>query len=424
MRLRAVAAAYALWLVATFAVLYLTHGGDGMGLQVAVMFGAVPAACQVLLLGIDWRGLVAPVKMWLAIVLVILLSYFVNVIDPRTAPAGTGLAIPAAWTPIVYTLNVVYIVVIGTLVAGSPDRRLLRSIGGLYCVFATPFLVYVDLTGEMLWGRLVANGIEPNNWGLMGLTVCLSAFARKPGPLAIAGFTVGAATILQASSREHLLALAVVLPLIAALYFQKMDGPRVMAVLAGSCLALIVVAVALDPFLLRAARYVGSDILLLNSADRGVDLGFTGRTEVWQETINLWTKAPLLGVGFRQHEQFLAGGAPAHNGYLAMLADTGLVGFIVYVVLLMRSLVASWSIQDQRTRRFVIAMIVGYIVVGFFDRRTINAGNPYGLLILMCCSLALADQSLRKADQVWRTRFGAAREIEMSLAPDPLLPAS
>src|SRR6202043_1477491 len=105
----------------------------------------------------------------------------------------------------------VFVLGIATLVAACPDRRLLRSIGSIYCVLSTPYLVYVDLTGEMLWGRLVANDLPPNNWGLMGRAVCLAAFARRPGPLAVAGFAVGAATILQASSREHLVALAAVL---------------------------------------------------------------------------------------------------------------------------------------------------------------------------------------------------------------------
>jgi O-antigen ligase len=104
----------------------------------------------------------------------------------------------------------------------------------------------------------------------------------------------------------------------------------------------------------------------------------------------------LFGVGFREHERFLDW-VPAHNAYLAMLADTGLVGLFVYVVLLISSLLASWGMKDPRTRRFVLTTIVGYIVIGFFDRRAINAGNPYGLLILMCCSVALVDQSLRRA---------------------------
>jgi len=419
MRLNIVAALYAFWLVAIFGVFYLVHGRDENALQLAVMVGAIPAFCQIFLLGVDWRGLVAPMKIWLALLLVILVSYVVNDMDPRTAPSATeGLAIPAAWTPIIYTINAVFIMAIGTLVAACPDRRLMRSIGGLYCIFGTPFLIYVDLTGEMLWGRLVANDLQPNNWGLMGLTVCLGALARKPGPIGVAGFLAGLATILQASSREHLLALAVVLLVVMVLYFRTMNTVRLWAILATSCVVLILVALLLDPYILDAVNYVNHDILLVDSKNRGIDSGFTGRTGVWGETFDLWLKAPLFGIGFRQHEQFLAG-TPAHNAYLAMLADTGLLGFIVYVVLLVSSLIASWGIEDLRTRRFVLTSIVGYIIIGFFDRRAINAGNPYGVLILMCCSVALVDQSLRRATDIYRKQLGKAGRVSTAHPPLP-----
>src|SRR6185437_7389190 len=179
-------------------------------------------------------------------------------------------------------------------------------------------------------------------------------------------------------------------------------------VLVGTCVALIAIGLLLDPYVFNAVGYVKRDVLLINNPYRGLESGFSGRTGIWSETIDLWLKAPLLGIGFRQHEQFLAG-APAHNAYLAMLADTGVLGLIVYLVLLITSLAASWGIEDPRTRRFIMAVIVTYIVIGFFDRRTINAGNPFGLFFLMCCTVALADQSRRPAVALARTLTWRAR---------------
>ena len=254
-------------------------------------------------------------------------------------------------------------------------------------------------------------------WGLMGLTVCLTAFARKLGPLAIAGFLAGVATILQASSREHMIALPAILLVAVAPYLWTMNRPRLLVVLAGFCAILVAVAVLFDPYVVNAIRYLSSDVLLLDNPLRGVDSGFTGRTDIWGATIDLWLKSPLLGVGFRQHERFLAG-LPAHNAYLAMLADTGLLGLVWFLALLVVSLVASWNIQDQRTRRFVMAVIVANIIIGFFDRRTINGGNPYSLLFIMCCSAALADQSLRRVQTALRN--GQRR----FLTTDPPLPAN
>ena len=422
MRFHSVVVAYTVWLVALFGVYFVLHGVSAeSSLQVVLMAGAIPVGLQLLLLGIDWRGLVAPVRMWLALLLIILVSYLANVTDPQTAPRPVaGLGIPASWVPIVYTLNVVFILGIGTAIAGCPDRRLLRSIASLFCVLFAPFLLYVDVAGERTWGnRLNANDIESNMWGLMGLTLCLTAFARQMGPVAITGFAIGAETILAASSREHLVAVAVVLLIVVALNFRTINRPRLFVLLGASCSILLVVALFL-PYVSEAIGYVGSDVFLLNDPLRGVDSGFTGRSDIWAETGGLWLKHPLLGIGFRQHEQFLAG-TPAHNAYLAMLADTGLLGFVWFVALLIASLLASLGIRDQRTRRLVTTFVAANIVIGFFDRRTINGGNPYSLLFIMCCSVALADQSLRRVARALQAPFDVARGARSRT--EPLLPA-
>lgn len=399
-RLHVVAGAYALWLFGTFVVFYLAHAHDETALQISVICGLLPAACQLMMLGVEWRGLVAPVKIWLAFLLVILLSYVVNVADPLTAPTEGDGVIPAAWTPLVYTINAVFVMAIGTLVAGCPDRRLLRTIASHYCVLATPFLIYIDLTGERVWGRLTA-GLQPNMWGIAGLTVCLGAFARKLGPVAIISFATGVALILASSSRENLLSVAITLLLVTALYLKELTGPRWLIALTGVSGVLVAAALLLDPYILDAIAYVKSDILLLGNAQRGLGSGFSGRNEVWAAAIGVWLRSPLLGIGFRQHERFMPEGLEAHNSYLAMLADTGILGLVVYLALLIGSLAAAWGIRDQRTRRFVLAVIVGYMVSGLFDRRTIDPGNPYSLFFLMCCSVALADRSLRRVAALW-----------------------
>ena len=120
MRHHIVTAAYSIWLVSIFGVFYLVHARDENSLQLVVMCGAIPAGCQILLLGVDWRGLVAPAKMWLALLAVVLLSSFVNLINPRTAPIPGDELGGGAWTPIIYAVNLIFILGIGTLVAGAP----------------------------------------------------------------------------------------------------------------------------------------------------------------------------------------------------------------------------------------------------------------------------------------------------------------
>jgi O-antigen ligase len=410
MRLQGVAATYAVWILATFVVVWYAKEQPAASeylLQLTLICGAIPVACQIIFLGVDWRGLVAPVKMWLLLLLAILLSYVASGMDPQTAPDATGgSAVAADLVPLVYTIDTIFIMGIATLVAGCPDRQLLRSIAGLYSIVAVPFLVYVLLTGERTWGRLTA-GVQPILWGLLGLTICLGTFARKLDALVAVAFAVGVAGMLESSSRESELSVGAALLFAIPLYLQGMSQSRRYLVVAGLGMALVAATLFLDPYILNAIQYFKHDVLLVDSPQRGIGSGFTGRTEVWAATFDLWLRSPLFGVGFREHERFLPGGLPAHNSYLAMLADTGLVGFVLYLVLLGWSFVAAWGIRDQRTRRFIIAMIVAYIVNGFFDRRTINSGNPFGVFFLLCCAVALVDQSLRRAAKVYENSAAA-----------------
>src|SRR6185437_15908590 len=121
MRFHIVVATYAIWLIAVVGVFYVAHGAVGNALQLAVICGVIPAACQMCLLGVDWRGLVAPTRLWLVLLFVILVSYLVNGLNPVTATTPSvspgDAVIPAPWIPVVFTVNVVFILGIANLVA-------------------------------------------------------------------------------------------------------------------------------------------------------------------------------------------------------------------------------------------------------------------------------------------------------------------
>ena len=76
----------------------------------------------------------------------------------------------------------------------------------------------------------------------------------------------------------------------------------------------------------------------------GRDMTFTGRTEIWDELLRLKTN-PLLGTGFynfwtdggylEQLPEWIAFGRSAHNGYLEMYLDGGLIGLALIIMLLL-----------------------------------------------------------------------------------------
>jgi O-antigen ligase len=403
---------YGAWLFLILLVFYMYKGENENALQVMVLAGSIPAAMQLFLLGFSTRGLSSPVRLAGGLLLAILLSYVSAATDARLAPVTTdGPTVPLQWMPVVFTINTLYIFMLALLVAGCPDRRLMRTAAAVFAILCAPFLLWVVLTGEYLWGRLTAQNIQPNFWGLMGLCVGVAAFAIPSRILAAGCVGVGLLTIYQASARGSLVALIFACLTVGFVAARELRNRKLMlslSIATSALIGLIVVAPAIP----NVERVIMSDVLKIDDPDRGAGQGFTGRDVGWAEAIDLWMNHPLFGVGFRQHEQLLTGISSAHNAYLSMLADTGIVGFLLYVALLGTSLAASLRIRERRSRIFVIALLVGYAVIGFFERRAINSGNPLGVLFLICCFYALAEAQIVSA---------MAGEDEQSASPTPAL---
>jgi O-antigen ligase len=393
MKLIVVGFAYALWLVAVEVIFY--KAGDGnvaASLELAVVLGIVPAALQLLLLGFDPVGLAAPGRLSIVFLLIVLASYLFN---------------GANWSVITYFIEAVYICVMSIMVAGCPDRRLLRTMAGMFSLMSGIFLVYVDFTGEYVWGRLAANGLESNFWGLMALGVAVTAFALPSRLLMAICIGIGYMTMYYASSRSSILGLAVVGLVVGAVHLRDLRNRQLVAA-AGFAAAGLALIVILIPVLRELVPAVLDNVMKLNDPYRGVGEGFSGREGLWKAAIDLWLKSPWLGVGFRQHEQYLPLHYSTHDAYLAMLADLGIFGLLWYLALLIGAALAAFGITDTKTRDLTIAMIFGYAVIGTFERRAINAGNPVSLLFMMLCFFSLAQGDIRRAyrriNEAWEPR--------------------
>jgi O-antigen ligase len=379
LKLRTVAGIYALWLVAIEVIFYVTYGKSENVLQLVVVAGCLPAGLQLLLVGFNPYGLVSPAKFALLFLAVILLSYMGNTSD---------------WLPFVFFFNTVFLFGIAIIVAACPNPRLLPMIAAAFSAVNGAFLVYINIAGEYIWGRLAAHDIEPNFWGVMGLASAATAFGFRNRVLGAAGFAIGLWTIYNASARGSLLGAVAGAGVIALLWATQLRGYRLIGSLAAAAAATMVFLAFSSLISDTVANFV-TDVMKLDDPMRGTGAGFTGRSEIWASTIDLWTKSPLLGVGFRQHEHLL-NNVSAHNAYLAMLADTGIFGLLLYLIMIGMALTTSRSIADPQALRVTLAVVIGYAVLGFFERRAINAGNPYGVLFMLCCFYPLVQHQLQR----------------------------
>jgi O-antigen ligase len=102
---------------------------------------------------------------------------------------------------------------------------------------------------------------------------------------------------------------------------------------------------------------------------------------------------PLTGVGFRAHEKYFSGmeGASSHNGYLATLAEIGLIGFIGNILLIFTGFLKLWRrVRDPLlaySYSILLGLGCGYLFLAMFERYLINIGNPTSLLFLLCVTL-------------------------------------
>ncbi len=361
---------------------YSGAASDQSVLEIGVLLGLIPVATQLLLLGFSPYGLVPPVQMAVCLLLIVLASYLGN----------------AEWTSLTWLASLVFVFLVAILVAGSPDERLIRSIAVFYSIPAALFLLYVSATGEHVWGRLRAHGIEPDWWGLMGQGLAVAALAHRSRWLTALCVGIGFYVAYDASARSSMLAILSGLLVVGFLEVRALRGFRLVAAIAMTLPALIFVMLLL-PTISDAVTAAVVHTMELNTPGRGLDSGFTGRTAVWAEVLQIWLKSPLFGIGFHQHQMFTLDHGEAHQVYLAMLADTGIFGLIWYICFLAASLYAALRISERRTRNVVVGMIVAYIAIGFADARGLSSGNPTSLYFEMCCFFALRHACLQRAIQ-------------------------
>jgi len=92
-------------------------------------------------------------------------------------------------------------------------------------------------------------------------------------------------------------------------------------------------------------------------------------------------------VGFRAHEFLLKADSSSHNGYLATLAEVGILGFFGVLFLVARGLSLLWVGSREPgpgfSQSILFGLCVGYLLLAVFERYLINVGNPTSLLFLV-----------------------------------------
>lgn len=252
----------------------------------------------------------------------------------------------------------------------------LISTTAIGCGFA---LVIAIGMNEYNWGRL-ASRAGPTYWGMVALMAFSMAPAIRRRALRAGVVVVACAAFVLCSARGGMVASAMAALVWVAITLRVAPSRQ-----RGWIIAVIMGGLVVSPVTLA---WIGDHLLELSDARRGIGSGATGRAAAWAQAWQLFVDHPWLGVGYRQHEHYITAATSAHQAYLAVLAELGVIGFALYLILLLGAL-ANAVIRATREPisriSFALAsFFTAYLVIGFTENLALATGlaMPVAMMLL------------------------------------------
>jgi O-antigen ligase len=198
--------------------------------------------------------------------------------------------------------------------------------------------------------------------------------------------------IFFASSRGAIAGIVGGCALIAGMYIVHLPKHRRSRAL--KVAVLVVMAIVVTFVFLQSSEWVDNTyavvdtVLSINDPNRGVDSGFTGRFDKWQETINTLKDGTwLIGHGIRSSDSMTQ---LIDNSYIVNLYEIGIFPLILicwrFGGTLWRFMKDYATAADSRQAQMFLAcsFLMGtFLLSNFVARYLFAMGNPYSLLALL-----------------------------------------
>lgn len=248
-------------------------------------------------------------------------------------------------------------------------------------------LVYPGTFSEVA-GRGAGLFINPNGAGMAIVVGCLIGLPVLPKywrELFLVGCSLG---VLATFSREAILAQFIV---VVGAGIARAVSMRMLAV--GGTLAMLLFAAFSLGQILEQGGVLSSDNmsrLSMGTADNST----AHRLEDAEQTLNAFEEAPILGQGIGTDEYW--SGEPAHNMYLRLMADQGIVGLLIIPALVFSLRRKSWDFY---------AFAIVFFLWCLFDHFIMT--SPFAL---MCFAIEAGESA--EYNQAF-TRFTSRRFVPM-----------
>jgi O-antigen ligase len=288
----------------------------------------------------------------------------------------------------------------------------LKTYALLMVILLVGFALYDYVPGERLGnGKRILN---PNTVGLVAMSVFLAALALRL--LVVRLIVMGAVGWVIVLTGSRTAAVGSLAGLAVTLWLRgRTARVRMIATSTGTLAAGVLVAVLYSDAVLKGLE----QFFALHDQYRGFDSGATGRVAAWEATWKLFQSHPWLGVGFRTHEHILKAETSSHNGYLALLAEVGLVGFSAALYLACSGLFRIWrrlrDLAHLHSASILFGLGCAYLALAGFERYYINVGNPTSLLFLLCLLTPRIVGPRQSNAQAAESEFGVPHDVAFDL---------
>lgn len=242
-----------------------------------------------------------------------------------------------------------------------------------YALVGFIILAYILLgPPEQRW----LGGIHPNVFG----AACVAAFALSLfGPrwwrdLALIVILAAAISI---SSRYAMVTCVLIYLSYSALNWRAIGRVRLTIIVAVAFLATLSVIIAPESSPIGVA-------LRLGDSARGLGSGASGRDQQWVLFLPQLLERPFLGYGFRNRGSYFG----AHNGFLDLFLQTGIVGgimFFTYYLLRLGTLLKEALVMPPGTERGkLFSILLGISVGAQLQPQLFSFGDPFGITAMIC----------------------------------------
>jgi O-antigen ligase len=82
------------------------------------------------------------------------------------------------------------------------------------------------------------------------------------------------------------------------------------------------------------------------------------RTEIWQEGLDSFNEHPILGVGSNMYRSINSFGKVAHNSFISVLVELGLVGLVLFGIILAITFVQAWELPKWDSIFWLTVLLV------------------------------------------------------------------